>query len=100
LSHELYPQSTEPTSSANASGRIDATRISAGLLLETDSEAHMNTNAAEYWGGVAMIALGAVLLFAPVVFAFEFTLVVLLAATLGLAGGSILVALSRRGRAA
>lgn len=59
----------------------------------------METNTAEFWGGVAMLVISAALLFAPFVLVFEYTLVVLLVGTLGLAGGSILVALSRRSRA-
>ncbi|WP_415378931.1 hypothetical protein [Halosimplex sp. TS25] len=56
----------------------------------------MDNTTAEFWGGVVMLAVGAVLLFAPVALAVEYTLAVLLVGTLGLVGGSPLIALSRR----
>ncbi len=59
----------------------------------------MNRNDAELWGGVALLLLGGLLLFAPIVVTLRYTLVLLVVAVAGLAVGSVLVGLSRRGRA-
>lgn len=59
----------------------------------------MNRNDAELWGGVALLLLGALLLFAPIVVTLRYTVVLVLVAVVGLAIGSVLVGLSRRGRA-
>jgi hypothetical protein len=48
--------------------------------------------------GVALLALGAVVLFAPLVFDLAYTTLLLAAAVLVLAAGSVLVGLSQRGR--
>ena len=59
----------------------------------------MNRNDAELWGGAAVILLGAVLLLAPIFVALRYTFLLLIVGVVGLAVGSVLVGLSRRGRA-
>ncbi|WP_244605284.1 hypothetical protein [Halorussus halobius] len=50
-------------------------------------------------GGIALLVVGAVVLFSPLVMELRYTLLLLAAAVLVLAGGALLVGLSRRGRA-
>ncbi|USZ68421.1 hypothetical protein NGM10_01460 [Halorussus salilacus] len=59
----------------------------------------MDRDDAEFWGGAVLIALGGILLFAPLVAAVEYTVVLLAVGVLLLAAGALLVGLSRRGRA-
>ena len=59
----------------------------------------MNRNDAELWSGAVLLVLAAVLLVAPIVVALRYTVVLFVVAVLGLALGSVLVGLSRRGRA-
>jgi len=49
--------------------------------------------------GTATIVLAGVVLFAPLILAARYTLLLLVVGVLGLAAGSVLVGLSRRGRA-
>lgn len=61
----------------------------------------MNVNAVELWGGATMLVLSAVLLMAPfVVVVLEHTLPLLVVSIMGIAVGSVLIGLSRRGRMA
>ncbi|WP_135851201.1 hypothetical protein [Halorussus salinus] len=53
----------------------------------------------QLWGGAALILVGGIILFAPLLFALRYTSVLLVVAVLVLAAGSLLVGLSRRGRA-
>lgn len=75
-------------------------RVSASGPYAESRSTIMNDNTAELWGGVALLALGAALLFAPLALTVEYTLAPVLFGALGLAIGSILVALARRGRVA
>lgn len=59
----------------------------------------MNRDEMEFWGGAVLIVLGGILLFAPLVAAVEYTLILLVVGVLGLALGSVLIGLSQRGRA-
>ncbi len=52
----------------------------------------------QLWGGAALIVVGGVILFAPLVLALRYTSLLLVVAVLVLAAGSLLVGLSRRGR--
>lgn len=56
-------------------------------------------DATQLWGGAILIVLGGLILFAPLVLAVRYTSLLLVIAVLVLAGGSVLVGLSRRGRA-
>ncbi|MFC4450094.1 hypothetical protein [Halorussus aquaticus] len=56
-------------------------------------------DATQLWGGVGLIVVGALVLFAPLVLNLTYTTLLLSAAVLVLAAGSLLVGLSRRGRA-
>lgn len=60
----------------------------------------MEVDSAELWGGIAVLVVSAGVLFSPLVAGLEYTIVVLVAGVAGLAVGSLLVGLSRRGRAA
>lgn len=60
----------------------------------------VNANDAELWGGIALLVVSGAILFSPLLVAFEYTLVLLVGGVAGLAVGSVLVGLSRRGRAA
>jgi len=53
----------------------------------------------QLWGGAGLIILGALILFAPVLLDLAYTTVLLSVAVLVLAGGALLIGLSRRGRA-
>lgn len=53
----------------------------------------------QFRGGVGLIVVAGLILFAPLVLDIAYDLVLLAVAVLGLAAGSILVGLSRRGRA-
>lgn len=53
----------------------------------------------QLWGGAGLIVLGALVLFAPLVLNLAYTTLLLSAAVLVLAAGSLLIGLSRRGRA-
>ena len=53
----------------------------------------------QLWGGTALLVLGAVVLFAPLVLTLRYTTLLLAAAVLVLAAGALLIGLSRRGRA-
>lgn len=53
----------------------------------------------QLWGGIALLVVGAVVLFSPLVMELRYTLILLAVAVLVLAGGALLVGLSRRGRA-
>jgi len=53
----------------------------------------------QLWGGIALLVVGAVVLFSPQVLELRYTLILLAVAVLVLAGGALLVGLSRRGRA-
>lgn len=53
----------------------------------------------QFWGGSALLVVGAVVLFSPLVMELQYTLLLLAAAVLVLAGGALLVGMSRRGRA-
>ncbi|WP_135826179.1 hypothetical protein [Halorussus ruber] len=53
----------------------------------------------QLWGGAGLILLGALILFAPVLLDLAYTTVLLSVAVLVLAGGALLIGLSRRGRA-
>ena len=53
----------------------------------------------QLWGGIGLLVLGALVLFAPLVLNLTYTTLLLSAAVLVLAAGSLLVGLSRRGRA-
>ena len=53
----------------------------------------------QLWGGAGLILLGALILFAPVLLDLAYTTVLLSVAVLILAGGALLIGLSRRGRA-
>ena len=55
--------------------------------------------ATQLWGGLALIALAGLILFAPLVLDLAYDVVLLVVAVLGLAIGALLVGLSRRGRA-
>jgi hypothetical protein len=57
----------------------------------------MNRDSQQLWGGALLVVLGAVVLFASVVFGSS-ALSVLVVGTLLLAAGSLLVGWSRRGR--
>lgn len=59
----------------------------------------MNRDEMEFWSGAVLIVLGGILLFAPLVAAVQYTLILLAVGVLGLALGAVLVGLSRRGRA-
>lgn len=59
----------------------------------------MDRDTLELWGGGLIIVLAGLLLFAPLVVAAEYTLILLVVGVLGLALGALLVGLSRRGRA-
>ena len=59
----------------------------------------MDRDDAELWGGGLLFVLGTLLLFAPLVMNWRYTTILLAVAVLGLAAGSVLVGLSRRGRA-
>ena len=59
----------------------------------------MNRNDLELWSGAAAIALAIVLLFAPLVLALEYTVLLYVVGVVGLALGATLIGLSRRGRA-
>ena len=59
----------------------------------------MDRDTLELWGGGLIIVLAGVLLFAPLVVAGEYTLILLALGVLGLAVGAVLIGLSRRGRA-
>jgi hypothetical protein len=52
----------------------------------------------QLWGGIVLFVLGAVVMFAPLVLDVAYTTLLLAAAVLVLAAGSILVGLSQRGR--
>lgn len=60
----------------------------------------MNVNDLELWGGAVLIVVSAALLTLPVVLAFEFTGVFVVAGIAGLVIGATLIGLSQRGRAA
>jgi len=53
----------------------------------------------EFWSGAALLALAGVTLFAPLILAARYTLLLLVVGVLGLAAGAVLIGLSRRGRA-
>jgi len=53
----------------------------------------------QLWGGIALLVVGAIVLFSPQVLELRYTLVLLAVSVLVLAGGAVLVGLSRRGRA-
>lgn len=53
----------------------------------------------QLWGGAALILLGGLILFGPLVLNLRYTTILLAVAVLVLAAGSVLVGLSRRGRA-
>jgi hypothetical protein len=53
----------------------------------------------QLWGGAGLILLGALILFAPVLLDLVYTTILLSVAVLVLAGGALLIGLSRRGRA-
>ncbi|UPV73749.1 hypothetical protein M0R89_14525 [Halorussus limi] len=53
----------------------------------------------QLWGGVGLIVVGTLVLFAPLVLNLAYTTLLLSAAVLVLAAGSVLIGLSRRGRA-
>jgi hypothetical protein len=57
-------------------------------------------DATELWGGLALLVVSGAILFSPLVVAVEYTVLLFLVGVLGLAVGSLLVGLSRRGRAA
>lgn len=59
----------------------------------------MDRDTLELWGGALIIVLAGALLFAPLVVAAEYTLILLAVGVLGLALGAVLVGLSQRGRA-
>ncbi|WP_134670658.1 hypothetical protein [Halorussus marinus] len=59
----------------------------------------MDRDKLEFWGGAALLVLAGVTLFAPLILAARYTLVLLVVGVLGLAAGAVLVGLSRRGRA-
>jgi dipeptide/tripeptide permease len=52
----------------------------------------------QLWGGAALLLLGTVILFAPQILTLQYTTLLLSVAVLVLAGGALLVGLSRRGR--
>ena len=54
----------------------------------------------QLWGGAGLIVVGALVLFAPLVLNLGYTTLLLAVAVLVLAAGSLLVGMSRRGRAA
>lgn len=60
----------------------------------------MDLDVTQYWGGVGLVVLGGLLLFAPLVFDWRYTNVLLAVAVLGLAAGAMLLGWSRRGRTA
>ncbi|WP_115862951.1 hypothetical protein [Halorussus litoreus] len=53
----------------------------------------------QLWTGIALLVVGAIVLFSPQVLELRYTLVLLAVSVLILAGGALLVGLSRRGRA-
>lgn len=53
----------------------------------------------QLWSGAILIVLGGLVLFAPLALDLTYTSLLLVVAVLGLAAGSLLVGLSRRGRA-
>lgn len=59
----------------------------------------MDWNAVELWGGAALILFGGLLLVSPVFVALRYTVLLLVVGVLVLALGSVLVGLSRKGRA-
>ena len=54
---------------------------------------------AQLWVGIALLVVGAVVLFSPLVMELRYTLILFAVAVLVLAGGALLIGLSRRGRA-
>lgn len=56
-------------------------------------------DATQLWGGAILFVVGAAVLFAPLVLDLAYTTLLLAVAVLVLAAGSVLVGLSRRGRA-
>lgn len=59
----------------------------------------MDTDDAELWSGAILLLIAAVSLVAPLALAFRYTMPLFLFAVVALAAGSVLVGLSRRGRA-
>lgn len=53
----------------------------------------------QFWGGAVLLVLGAVVLFSPLVMELQYTLLLFAVAVLVLAGGALLIGMSRRGRA-
>lgn len=53
----------------------------------------------QLWGGAGLILVGALILFAPLLLELAYTTILLSVAVLVLAGGALLIGLSRRGRA-
>lgn len=64
-----------------------------------DVEMSCMDDSTQLWGGAGLIIVGALILFAPLVLNLTYTTVLLSVAVLVLAGGALLVGLSRRGRA-
>jgi len=53
----------------------------------------------QLWVGIALLVVGGIVLFSPQVLELRYTMVLLAVSVLVLAGGALLVGLSRRGRA-
>lgn len=60
----------------------------------------MNVNDAELWAGTLVLLVSAAVLFSPFVLDVDYTSPLFVVGVVGLAVGSILVGLSRRGRPA
>lgn len=56
-------------------------------------------NRTQFWSGIVLLVVSAAVLFAAIFMSADYSAVALIAVVIGLAIGSVLVGLSRRGRA-